>query len=143
MALAESFTADGTPTTLISSVRGVRFEHGDWVPVAGTEGALHSIRTAREALGGARPGEVTVIDAPPVLDGPEALVAAAIADMVVVAVVPGKARWPELGAALEQVEDAVAPDRVRICLLRGAADAPQATSAPANARRRLATRVPT
>ncbi len=143
MALAGSFAADGTPTTLLSAVRAVRFDHDDWLPIPGTDAALHSVRTAREVLGSSRPGEVTVIDAPPVLDTPEALVAAAVADVVVIAVVPDRARWPEVGAALEQAEDAVPPDRVRICLLRGARNASDATPAPAGSRRRFATRVPT
>lgn len=134
--LAESFAAAGRPTTWISEAGIVRHTDGGWTQAGTGAGVLRSLPRLREALGGGRPGEVVIVDAPGLLDHPGSLVSTAAATVTIVAVRRGRSRWDDLESSLELLDDAVVGGRVRICLDRGGrrGDAPllgTRTAAPA------------
>ncbi len=119
--LAESFAASGRPTTLLSDQGVSRSGDGDeaWTPVEAEPRPLRSMPRLRATLADGRIGDVTVINAPGVLQHPQALIAAAAADVTILVLRRGRSTWAELERSLEMLEDAAVAGKVRICLERG------------------------
>ena len=118
--LAASFAASGRPTTLLSDQGVSRSGDGDedWTPVEAEPRPLRSMPRLRATLADGRIGDVTVITAPGVLQHPQALIAAAAADITILVLRRGKSTWAELQRSLETLEDAAMAGKVRICLER-------------------------
>jgi hypothetical protein len=118
--LAESFAASGRPTTLLSDQGVSRSGAGDeaWTPVDAEPRPLQSLSRLHATLADGRIGDVTVIAAPGVLQHPQALIAAAAADITILVLRRGKSTWAELERSLEMLEDAAVAGKVRICLER-------------------------
>jgi hypothetical protein len=118
--LAASFAASGRPTTLLSDQGVSRSGDGDeaWTPVEAEPRPLQSLQRLRATLADGRIGDVTVISAPGVLQHPQALIAAAAADITILVLRRGKSTWAELERSLEMLEDAAVDGKVRICLER-------------------------
>ena len=119
--LAASFAASGRPTTLLTDQGVSRSGNADgtWTPVEAEPRPLQSLPRLRAALADGRIGDVTVIAAPAVLEHPQALIAAAAADITVLVLRRGKSTWTELERSLETLEDVAVAGKVRICLERG------------------------
>ena len=118
--LAASFAASGRPTTLLSDQGVSRSGEGDeaWTPVEAEPRPLRSMPRLRATLADGRIGDVTVITAPGVLQHPQALIAAAAADITILVLRRGKSTWTELERSLEMLEDTAVAGKVRICLER-------------------------
>ena len=118
--LAASFAASGHPTTLISDQGVSRSGDGDelWTPIEAEPRPLRSMPRLHATLADGRIGDVTVITAPGVLEHPQALIAAAAADITILVLRRGKSTWAELERSLEMLEDAAVAGKVRVCLER-------------------------
>jgi hypothetical protein len=129
--LAARFATAGRPTTLLSPSGAVRSSNETWEPVGQDAGALRSVPQAEQLLESGRPGEVFVLEGPGLIEQPEALVSAAVANITILVLRPGRARWGELEQCLELLEDDVVAGRVRVCLDRGSVDQRGAVAADA------------
>ncbi|HEV8450490.1 MAG TPA: hypothetical protein VGQ45_03590 [Gaiellales bacterium] len=117
--LAESFAQSGRPATWLSESGIARSGEAGWTQVDAGTAVLSSLPRLRDALTGAREGEVVVVDAPALLDHPAGLVSTAVATVTVLSLRRGRSTWSDLESMLELLEDAVVSGRVRVCLDRG------------------------
>ena len=118
-ALATAFARSGRPTSLVADDGAMRSGHGGWEPGGEGRGLLASLPRLRTALGHNRTGEVTVVDAPALLEQSGNLVASAVAEVTVLSLRRSRSTWSELESSLELLGDAVAQGRVRVVLDRG------------------------
>jgi hypothetical protein len=117
--LATSFAASGRPTTLLSNDGASRSSDEGWSTAEVGRHPLQSLRRLRDALADGRIGDVTVIDAPGVLQRPHGLIASAAADVTLLVLRRGRTTWRDLAQSLELLDESVGAGRVRICLERG------------------------
>ena len=107
-ALAESFVRSGRPTTLLSDSGAVRSGDLGWSRFGEGGGLLESLPRLRGALARSRDGEVTVIDAPALLERSGSLIATAVAAVTVLSLRRSRSTWSQLESSLELLEDAAA-----------------------------------
>jgi hypothetical protein len=118
-ALATAFARSGRPASLVADDGAMRSDHGGWESSGAGRGLLASLPRLRTALGHNRTGEVTVVDAPALLERSGNLVASAVAEVTVLSLRRGHSTWSELESSLELLGDAAAQGRVRVVLDRG------------------------